>query len=68
MRRRGREFKSMNEGRSSDRDHQRYWQYLKKCAKYLWNDASHSRDHGDFARSRDPLEQINNQLTRDCGK
>jgi hypothetical protein len=52
----------------SDRDHQRYCQDLQKRSQDLWHDAERSKDHGDFAHARDQLDQINDQLTRDCGK
>jgi hypothetical protein len=52
----------------SDSDHARHCQDLQKRAKDLWNDAERSHDHGDFAHARDQLDQINDQLTRECGR
>jgi hypothetical protein len=48
-------------------DHDRNCDALKQRSKQLWDQADRSRDHGDFAHARDQLDQINAQLTRDCG-
>ncbi|HEX4194954.1 MAG TPA: hypothetical protein VHY80_17730 [Stellaceae bacterium] len=49
-------------------DHDRTCADLKQRSKQLWDQADRSRDHGDFAHARDQLDQINAQLTRECGK
>ena len=49
-------------------DHDRYCQGLKQRSKQLWDQADRSKDHGDFAHARDQLDQVNEQLTHDCGK
>jgi hypothetical protein len=52
----------------SGRDHDRYCQGLKQRAQELRDNASRSKDHGDFAHARDQLDQINNRLDHDCGR
>jgi hypothetical protein len=53
-------------GLGSGRDHDRYCQGLGQRAEELRNEASRSRDHGDFAHDRDQLDQINDRLSHDC--
>jgi hypothetical protein len=52
----------------SGRDHDRYCQGLKQRAQELRDDASRSRDHGDFAHARDQLDQITERLRDDCNR
>lgn len=52
----------------SAQDHDRYCQNMKQRSKQLWDQAERSKDHGDFAHARDQLDQVNEQLTHDCGK
>lgn len=50
----------------SGRDHDRYCEGLKQRAQELRDNASRSKDHGDFAHARDQLDQINDRLDHDC--
>jgi hypothetical protein len=50
----------------SGREHDRYCQGLKQRAQELRDNASRSKDHGDFAHARDQLDQINDRLDHDC--
>ena len=50
----------------SGRDHDRYCQGLRQRAQELRDDASRSKDHGDFAHARDQLDQIRDRLDHDC--
>jgi hypothetical protein len=52
----------------SGREHDRYCQGLKQRAQELRDNASRSKDHGDFAHARDQLDQINDRLEHDCSR